>query len=98
MEALDEEIGNTLVTQKDLATEFEYATDYIQNYSTTAERELPKVETAVDDALANVSDRLHRFKLPDLRVKVGFDVEALTLPGAAPMKMEQYASGVPVSG
>jgi hypothetical protein len=96
----DEQITETKGYQKDLNKQFDYASEYIATYSSTANKELPKVETAVMSALGKIENAVKNFKLP--RISIDADV-MMKYSGVDPydpadilsdkFKVKQYARG-----
>lgn len=74
----DIQINTTKETQKKLNTQWDYAVDYIQTYSTDAKTAMSKVEKSVKDAYSNIDKAAKNWKLPDLVAAVKVDTSALT--------------------
>ena len=77
LDTANNKILDTKKSQKDLNTEWDYATGYISKYSTTAKTSMDSFTTSVSTALSSVSTLVKNFKLPDLKVAVNVDTSAL---------------------
>lgn len=97
---IDEKIRGTKEDQTKLNTEWKFATEYIRDYSSTAETEVPKVENSFTRALTNIKRSLNEAKFPNLKIGIDVDTSKLTATAAKyGLKnishgiVTQYASG-----
>lgn len=77
LKGIDGQIKETKTSQGKLNTEWNYATTYISNYSSTAKTSMETVKTTVSEALKSLSTTISNFKLPNLRVGVQLDTSSL---------------------
>ncbi len=96
LNTIDGSIKTTKDDQSKLNNEWTYATDYILTYSSTAKKELPNVESAVNNSLSNISKAISNFKLPNLKVGIDVDTSNVARYGNGFLTsptMTKYATG-----
>lgn len=91
---IDGQIVTTTDTQKKLNSEWDYAVDYIQTYSSTAKTDMEAVKTAVSTALDSVKTTVNNFKLPSIRIGVEYEIGSIpTINTKGGNTFQQYADG-----
>lgn len=68
----------TRQSQKQINKEWEYATNYISQYATTAQTEIPKIKKTVNDTLDTVKTQVSNFKVPNIKIGLEVDTSALS--------------------
>ena len=78
LEEFDKVTEETRQSQKQINKEWEYATNYISQYATTAQTEIPKIKKTVNDTLDTVETQVSNFKLPNIKIGLEVDTSALS--------------------
>lgn len=92
--AFDDTTQETIDSQKKINKEWDYATDYISDYSTQVEKDMDKVKRSVNDALTDVEKQVKAVKLPPLLLKLQYDDPGYTANlRVSNVRPPAYASG-----
>jgi uncharacterized coiled-coil DUF342 family protein len=100
------QLEETQGSVQEIDKEITYAEQYMKDYATTAQKEMPKVKTAVDSALGKIKKAVEDFKIPMVKIPISWDdipeMPKLVTQGKFPtysgssVSYPQYATGTVV--